>query len=126
MLLRQVFRVGVVKNVKAFRVGLHQTILDSVVNHLDEMTGARWAAMKIALFDGATGFFSSGRAPDVTASRRERSENRIEMTNGFFRAANHHAVTTLQAPDAAARPNIHVVDAFVTQRTSPPHVVFEI
>src|SRR6266542_5378407 len=111
MLFRQVFRVRIVKDVKAFGVGLHQTILDSVVNHLDEMTGARWAAMKIAFFDGATGFFSAGRAPDVTASRRERSENRIEMTNGFFRAANHHAVAALQTPDAAARPNIDVVNA---------------
>ena len=34
------------------------------------------------------------------------------MSHGRLRSADHHAVTALQAPDAAAGPDIHVIDPF--------------
>src|SRR5579862_5387455 len=35
--LRQVLAAGVLENIEALRVGLHQAVLDAVVHHLDEM-----------------------------------------------------------------------------------------
>ena len=62
--------VGVLENVQALRVGRHQTVLDAVVNHLDEMAGAGGAAVKIALFGGATYFVASGSARNVATAGR--------------------------------------------------------
>src|SRR5438876_679017 len=62
--------VGVLENVQALRVGRHQTVLDAVVNHLDEMAGAGGAAVKIALFGCATYFVASGSARNVATAGR--------------------------------------------------------
>ena len=41
--------VSVTHNVEAFGVRLHQAVLDAVVDHLHEVTGAGGAAVEIAL-----------------------------------------------------------------------------
>src|SRR5262249_24615647 len=46
----QGFAVCVLQNIEAFGKGLHQAIFDSVVDHLDEMSGAVRAAMEVAVF----------------------------------------------------------------------------
>src|SRR5436309_11856663 len=104
--------VGVLENVQALRVGRHQTVLDAVVNHLDEMAGAGGAAVKIALFGGATYFVASGSARNVATAGRQRFENRIEALYHVGFAADHLAIAALKAPDAAARSHIAIVNAF--------------
>ena len=103
--------VGVFQNVEAFGVGGHQAVFDAVVNHLDEMACAGRAAMEIALFGGAAGFFAAGSAIDIAAAGRERFEDGIEMLDDVSFAANHLAVAALESPDAAAGADIHVVNA---------------
>ena len=68
--------------------------------------------MQIALFGGAVKLFASRRPWYVTRARRQRREDRIEMLDDARLAADHHAVTALQAPHAAAGPHVHVVDCF--------------
>ena len=105
--------IGVAKDVEAFSVRLHQSILDAVVDHLHKVARARWAAVEIAIFDRAGDLLPAGSASDIAATRSERFENRIEMTRGFLRSANHHAVAAFESPHTAARTHIHIVDAFV-------------
>src|SRR6266481_1289077 len=94
-------RVGVLQNVETFGVGGHQAVFDAVVNHLYEMAAARWAAVEITFFGGAGCLFAAGSARDVAAAGGERFENWIEVLDDFFFAANHLAVTAVEAPDAA-------------------------
>src|SRR5258708_27036061 len=114
------------ENVEAFGVGLHQAVLDTVVDHLDKMAGAGRAAIKVALFDGAGGLFTSGCARNVPAAWRQCFEDGIEMAKSFLRSANHHAVATLQTPHAAAGSYVDIVDSLVAQGDSAARVIFEI
>src|SRR5260221_8480582 len=126
MLCRQVFRVGAMKNIESFGVSLHQAVLNSVVEHLHKMAGAGWAAVEIAVFDGAGSVFSPRRARNVAAAWRQRFEDRIEMTKRLFGSADHHAVAAFQSPHATAGSDIDIVDAFVAQGNGAARVVFEV
>src|SRR5438128_7718006 len=76
----------VLQNGKAFGVGLHQSVFDAVVNHLDEVAGAH--------------------RPDPTPTSirrwREGLEYRPEPLDCGFVAADQHAVARGQPPHAAA------------------------
>ena len=82
------------------------------MDHLDEVAGAVRSAMQVAQFGGAADALAPGRTRDVPGTRCQRLEDRIEMPHGGIRSADHHAVSALEAPDAAAGSDIHVVDPF--------------
>src|SRR5262249_57199823 len=67
-------------------------------------------AMQVAELGGAADRLAAGRARDISRARGEHLEDRIEMPHGRLRATDHHAVTALQAPHAAAGSDIDVVD----------------
>ena len=48
-----------------------------------------------------------GMSPDPGGERRE---DRVEVFNDRLFAADHHAIAAFQAPDAAARSHVHIVD----------------
>ena len=58
------------------------------------------------------GFSRARSARDVADAGSQRGENGVQPLNHFCLAPDHHAVATLQAPDAAAGAHIHVVDPF--------------
>src|SRR5215471_9145259 len=76
--------VGMLQDVESLGVGGHQSILDSVVHHLDEVAGSRWPAMQVALFGGSRDFLASRCSGNVAASRGERLEDRIEMLHDLL------------------------------------------
>jgi hypothetical protein len=47
---------------------------------------------------------------DIADTRRQRLEDWVEPLYRLVRAADHHAVAAFQAPDAAAGPDIHIVN----------------
>src|SRR5262249_56442762 len=96
----------------SFRVGGHDAVFDAIVDHLDEVTGAVSSAMQVTELGGAADLLAPGRARDISSSRGERLEDRIEMPHGHLRAADHHALSALQPPHPAAGAAIHVLDAF--------------
>src|SRR4029077_8955968 len=98
------------QNAQSLGVCSHYAILDSIVNHLDEMPGAVWPTVQIAEFGGAVEFLTSRRSRNVARTGRQRLEDRIEALDYLLLAADHHAVAAIQAPDAAARTDVHVVD----------------
>jgi hypothetical protein len=61
---------------------------------LDEMTGAVWAAVQVALLGRTVDLLPAGGARNIANSRSEGSEDRIEPLDDLGLATNHHAVTS--------------------------------
>ena len=102
--------VSAFQNTDTFRIGGHDSILDPVMDHLHEMAGAVRPAMQVTLFGSAAKLVAAGSARHLPRPRREGGENRIETPNYLCVAANHHAITTVQAPNAAAGSDIDIVN----------------
>src|ERR1700722_13898918 len=115
--------IGGAQDSHALGVGSHNPVLDSVVHHLHKVSRAAGPAMKVSLLGGATDFVASGSARYVANAGRQSSQDRIEALHHFWFAANHHAVTALEAPYAAASAYVHVVNFFRGQFLGAPDVV---
>ena len=63
------------------------------------------------------------RAGDVAETGGQGGEDRIETGDGFRRAADHHAVAAIQAPDPARSAAIDIGHALVGQCLGPANVV---
>src|SRR5437660_11974577 len=100
--------IGVAPSAQSFSIRRHDSLLDAVVNHLDEMPGAVWTAVQITLLRRAAEFLASRRTCDVTDARGQSGEDGIYSLNHCRLAADHHAVAALQSPHAAARSDIGV------------------
>jgi hypothetical protein len=70
----------VAQNAHSFRIGGHDAVLDAIVDHLDEVTGAVRPAMQVTELGGAADILAPGRVRDVPRARGERLEDRIEMS----------------------------------------------
>src|SRR5882762_443681 len=79
--------------------------------------------MQVALFGGASNFFAAGRARCVAATGGERLEDGVEMADGIVFAADHLAIAALESPNAAARADIHIVNAFRREFLGAANVV---
>src|SRR5262249_2825299 len=101
---------GAAQDAEALGVGGHDTVLDAVVDHLDEVAGAGGPAVQVTLLGGAADLLAAGGARDVARAGRQGLEDRVEPPDRLLRAADHQAVAAFQAPDAAARPHVHVVN----------------
>src|SRR5262249_42824646 len=102
--------IGVAQDPNAFSVGRHDAVLDAVVDHFDEMPGAVGTAVKVAPLSCAAQLFTAWCAWDVACARRKASENRIDVFDDSFFAANHHAIAAFKTPDAAAGAYIDIVN----------------
>ena len=80
------------------------------MDHLDEVAGAVGAAVQVALLGSAIEFLAAGRARNIAGTRSESRENRIEVLDDLFLAADHHAVAALQTPHAAAGAYVNIVN----------------
>ncbi len=87
------------------------------------MAGAVAAAAQVTELGGAADLLASGRARDVSDAGRQRLKDRIEAPHGSFRPSDHHAIAALQAPDAATGSDIHIIDAFRSERVGAQDVV---
>src|SRR5258705_9104292 len=79
--------------------------------------------MQVALFGGASNLFAAGRARCVAATGGERLEDGVEMADGIVFAADHLAIAALESPNAAARADIHIVNAFRREFLGAANVV---
>ena len=89
--------VGRLHQLEPLGIGLHQAVLDAVVDHLDEVAGAD--------------------RPDVGVAplRRQRLEGRLDDRHRFVGPPDHQAVPLRQPPDAAGRPGVDEADALLGQ-----------
>src|SRR5262245_40297831 len=115
--------IGGMKYAQPFGVGGHESVLDPVVYHLNEVAGPVRTQLETPLLGCPFGLLASRRARDVASSWRQRREDRIEIINHVRFAADHHAVASLQSPHTAARANVDVVDALRRQFFRAANVV---
>src|SRR6202035_2760868 len=115
--------IGILQDIETFGIGLHQAVFDAVVNHLDEVSGADRAGVDIALLDAGVASLAPAGARDVADPRRQRREDRIEAVDHGLVAADHHAIAAIDAPYAAGRADVDVMDAAFLQGFAAAHVV---
>src|SRR5215831_2538552 len=89
--------VRVFQDVQPLTVSCHQSVFNSVVNHLDEVARAVWPAMQVAFFGSTFHLLASRRAIYLAATRSERLEYRVEVLNDFRLAADHLAVAAFES-----------------------------
>src|SRR5260370_19894298 len=87
------------------------------------MTGAVWPAVQITLLGGAVNLVAADGVGNVAHAGGKRRENGVEALDRLGLAANDHAITSLQAPDASAGAHIHVVDLLGSEVLCPPDIV---
>src|SRR4029453_616077 len=88
--------VGGAQDPQPFGVGRHDAVLDAVMNHLDEVAGAVWPAMQIALLGGTACLLTSRGARYLVAhGGSQPGEDGIEVLDDLRFPPNHHAVTSL-------------------------------
>src|SRR3954452_12728044 len=92
---------GLVHQVEALGVGLHHPVLDAVVDHLHEVPGAGGAEVPPAV------------------RRGQHVQDRSELRDRLVGTAGHHAVTDVEAPDAARGADVGVADAVRLQLRRP-------
>src|SRR6185312_1527583 len=126
LIFRELRLIRIAEDVETFGVGLHDAVFNSVMNHLHEVASAGRPTVNVAVFRSAGDLLTAGSAWNLAAARGESFENGIELVEGFFRAADHHAVAAFQAPDSAAGADVYVVNALVFKELRATNVVFEI
>src|SRR5215467_14853703 len=103
--------IGGVQNAKPLGVCGHDSVLDSVVDHLDEVTGAVRPTVEISALGSPAVGLPSGSAGDVAGAGSKLREDRIETLHDRRFAADHEAISALASPDATAGPDVDIVDA---------------
>ncbi len=96
--------------IQAFGVGRHQAIFNSIMDHLDEMTGTVRSTVKIALLGGAVSSVATEGTWRCTNPGRQCGKDRIEMLDNPVFPADHQAVSTLTARNAPACPHVDVMN----------------
>ena len=126
MLLRQFFRIGVPEDIKTLGVGLHQAILDAIVDHFDKVARAGWTAVNVAILSGAARDpLTPRRALDIPTPWCQGFEDGGEMRHGLIGSTNHHTVAAIDPPDATTGAHIDIVNAFRLQDFGTTYIVFE-
>jgi hypothetical protein len=82
--------------------------------------------MEVALLGGSIDLLTAGGARDVASARRQRLEDRVQTLHGFFDAANHHAITAFDPPDAAAGADVDIVKSLRLEGPGAANIVLEI
>src|SRR5687767_7167780 len=103
--------VGVREDIQTLRIRRHECVFNGVVNHFREVSRASWTAMQVPLVRRAIPYTAPrrhGRRPDA---RSERLKDGLETRNNRRLAADHQAVASLHATDAAADTDIDVMNA---------------
>ena len=95
LVLGQLLRVAVAQDVEAFGIGLHQAVLDAVVDHLDEVAGAGRPGVDVAALGARIGVLAARRARDVAEPGARRLKIGSSRVDRLLRAADHHAVAAL-------------------------------
>ena len=77
LVLGQILRVLVAQDVEALGIGLHHSVFDAVMHHLDEMPGAGRPGMNVAALGAGIAVLAARCARDV-AETRERAPRRSD------------------------------------------------
>src|SRR5258708_13645534 len=111
MLGRQSLDIGVIQDVKPFGIGLHQSVFDAVVDHLDEVARADRAGVDVALFDAWIAAIAPRRTRNVADPGGQRREDRIQPVDHRLVAPDHPTVAPIDAPDPPPGAAAHLMES---------------
>ena len=114
--------IGVLDDRKTLSDRGHHAVLNTVVDHLDEVARTVRTAVEVALLRCATRL-AAWRRLGRTLARRDRLPNCVETLDGLVFAADHQAVATIETPDATRRAAVNEVDALGCQLLGVLNVV---
>src|SRR5258708_32695011 len=100
-------------------------MFDAGMDHLDEVTGAVGAAVKVAFLGSASNLLALGGTRRCIDARCQGVEDGVEALHDVGFAANHLAVAAFEPPDAATDPTIKGVDAVGFECVSTPDIIVE-
>ena len=103
-------RVSAFQNADTFGVSGHDSGTRCRCGSFDEVTSAARSTVQVTLFRGATIFLTARSARYIANAGRKRDKDRIQTLDYFLFTADHHAIATLKAPDAAAGSDIEIVN----------------
>src|SRR5215470_17595788 len=89
------------------------------------MPDSQRSDMNIAFFCNAVALLPSRRTLNISAARNKSLEDGIKVLHGFVGAADHHAVSAVNAPDTAAGADVDIVNILLLQLFGASHVIFE-
>src|SRR6185437_6299635 len=115
--------IGVMQDVQALGISRHDAVLDSVVDHLDEMTGSARSAMQISLLGRAVSLIATGCSGRGSDPGSKGGEDWLETLDHVWFAANHQTISVFRTPDPAAGPNIDIVDTLRLEFARAANVV---
>src|ERR1700730_462171 len=115
--------IGVTKHAQPLSVGGHDSVFDSIVNHLDEVAGPIGSAVQVAELRCVFELLAPGSAWNVPYPRCQRGEDRIQMFYDRSFAANHHTITALQTPDTAACSHVDIVNFLRPEFLGAPDII---
>src|SRR6266571_4269993 len=111
------------QDTQALSVGSHDAVLNTIVDHLDEVTGAIRSTKKIPLLGSSSNLFTPSSAWCCIDAGSQGREDRVEMLDDLLLTANHQAVTALEAPDASTRSAVHIVNTLALKLGSAPNII---
>src|SRR5579883_3037545 len=114
---------AILQDIETFRIGLHQPVLDPVMDHLDEMAGADGPAMDIAALRARIAAIAAGSSLDLPQTGCERGEKRIKALHHVPRTADHKAIAAFQPPNAAGGADVEIVDSALSQGRGTADVI---
>ena len=115
--------VGMMEDVESLRVGGHDPVLDPVVDHLHEVAGPARTAVEVALLGRAATGLAPLRPRCGPDPGGERPEDGVQPLYCLVWPADHQAVASLQAEDAAAGAAVDVEQPLLGHAGGPPDVV---
>src|SRR5260370_5988616 len=87
------------QNTEPLGIRRHQSVLDAVVDHLDEMTGAVLPAVEVAMLGGAgRRLLSPRRARAIASTRGEGLVDRIQPLHRLVPPPDHPPLAALNTP----------------------------
>src|SRR6266851_4909594 len=104
--------VSMMQDIEALCVGSHDAVLNTIVDHLDEVTSATRSTAQIPLLGSSPHLCSSRGTRRCVDARGQGGEDRVEMLDHILFPANHQTIAALEAPHAAAGSAVHIVDPF--------------
>ena len=114
---------GVAQQVQPLGVGLHEPVLDAVVDHLHEVARPGRTAVEPALLLRRRLARAARRARRRVDARRERAQRRSQLRDSAGLAADHQPEPVLEAPDAAADAAVDVVHSALRGVAGAPQVI---
>src|SRR5438034_7346416 len=100
------------QDIQALCVGRHDAVLNTIVDHLDEVTSTIGSTPQVTLLGSSPHLFSSRCTRCCVDAGGQGREDRVEMLNNILFTANHQTIAALEAPTATACSAVHIVDTF--------------